>query len=212
MPGVAVSTCMAGWVGVVVVLQPLTNYCVTRELQPGSYTERICSYAGYTPMRLAAGPAEEDTAGSGSGPATSSSSNSNESANETSTDESATSSTGPRPGAGPWVRTSAWIHYFYSFVMTGEAGLRTDDGVGHVSSPGVGAPHPAPRGSEARGSSKETVTDTGGGTFSWGCDFLRIGAWLGQGTSLIASSVSCGGHSTNSESAYGALSNGTESR
>ena len=163
---------MAGWVGVVVVLQPLANYCVTRELQPGSYTERFCSYAGYTPMRLTAGPAGEDADGTGAGPATSSSSEPNGSANGTSTDESATSGTGPRLGAGPWIRTSAWIHYFYSFVMTGEAGLRTDDGVGHVSSPGVGGTHSAPQGSEARGSSKETVADTGGGTFSWGCDFF----------------------------------------
>ena len=43
-------------------------------------------------------------------------------------------------------------------------------------------------------------------------NFLRIGAWRGLGTLLIASSASCGGHSTSSESAYGALNTGTVSR
>ena len=192
------------------MLQPLTNYCVTRELQPGSYTERICSYAGYTPMRLAAGPVEEDTAGSGSGPATSSSSNPNKSANETSTDESATSGTGPRPRAGPWIRTSAWMHYFYSFVMTGEAGLRTDDGVGHVSSPGGGAPQPAPKGLKFVGVARSLSQTQAVELLVGDANFLRIGAWRGRGTSLTASSAFCGGHSTSSESAYGALSTGTE--
>ena len=144
MPGVAVTTCMAGWVGVTVMLRPLSNYCMSHDLQPGTYTERFCTYSGYTPMRLTVGPAGEDADGTGAGPATSSSSEPNASANETSTDESATPDTGPRLGAGPWARTSAWTHYFYSFVMTGKAGPHTDGGVGHVSSPGVGDAHPAP--------------------------------------------------------------------